>query len=282
MINNRLIGTLALVAVAFLGSTPIGGPVTGLIGDIARAAGTPADELSKCADAPETKAAIEKGAAAGTALSISGTPTIYVNGKKRTSNWSDNRSSGTLPTTGLSTTKYQARVTYLMPGSVATEFGRGALLARRLVEHGVRFVTVGTFDWDHHGSLWTQMKRNAPKFARALSALVADIFDRGLSDRVLVVVMGGAVVILFFLPWLDNCAVKSIRYRPDWHKYLYGIFVINFVVLAYLCTQPPSPIGERISQVGTLFYFGFFLLMPWWSTIGDTKPVPDRVTFAPH
>jgi ubiquinol-cytochrome c reductase cytochrome b subunit len=95
-------------------------------------------------------------------------------------------------------------------------------------------------------------------------------------------VMGGAVIILFFLPWLDNCAVKSIRYRPDWHKYLYGIFVINFVVLAYLGVQPPSAIGERVSQVGTLFYFGFFLLMPWWSTIGETKPVPDRVTFTPH
>ena len=53
-----------------------------------------------------------------------------------------------------------------------------------------------------------------------------------------VVVMGGAVIILFFLPWLDNCAVKSIRYRPDWHKYLYGIFVINFVILAYLVGLP--------------------------------------------
>ena len=49
-----------------------------------------------------------------------------------------------------------------------------------------------------------------------------------------VVVMGGAVIILFFLPWLDHCPVKSIRYRPDWHKTLYGIFVINFVILAYL------------------------------------------------
>jgi ubiquinol-cytochrome c reductase cytochrome b subunit len=94
--------------------------------------------------------------------------------------------------------------------------------------------------------------------------------------------MGGAVVILFFLPWLDNCAVKSIRYRPDWHKYMYGVFVVNFVVLAYLGVQPPSPIGERVSQLGTLFYFGFFLLMPIWSRIGDTKPVPDRVTFTPH
>jgi ubiquinol-cytochrome c reductase cytochrome b subunit len=97
-----------------------------------------------------------------------------------------------------------------------------------------------------------------------------------------VLVMGGAVIILFFLPWLDHSPVKSIRYRPDWHKYLYGIFVINFVVLAYLGVQPPSPVGERVSQVGTLFYFGFFLLMPWWSRLGEPKPVPSRVTFEAH
>ena len=97
-----------------------------------------------------------------------------------------------------------------------------------------------------------------------------------------VVVMGGAVIILFFLPWLDNSPVKSIRYRPDWHKYMYGVFVVNFVVLAYLGVQPPSAIGERVSQVGTLFYFGFFLLMPWWSGLGQAQPVPDRVTFAAH
>ncbi|MCB2027507.1 MAG: cytochrome b, partial [Rhodoferax sp.] len=40
-----------------------------------------------------------------------------------------------------------------------------------------------------------------------------------------VVVMGGAVIILFFLPWLDFSPVKSIRYRPNWHKYLYAVFV---------------------------------------------------------
>ena len=87
---------------------------------------------------------------------------------------------------------------------------------------------------------------------------------------------------MFFLPWLDHSEVKSIRYRPDWHKYMYGLFVINFVVLGYLGVQPPSAIGERVSQVGTLFYFGFFLLMPWWSRLGHFKPVPDRVTFATH
>ena len=97
-----------------------------------------------------------------------------------------------------------------------------------------------------------------------------------------VVVMGGAVIILFFLPWLDHSEVKSIRYRPSWHKYLYGIFVINFLILGYLGVQPPSALGERVSQVGTLFYFGFFLLMPWWSRIGKFKPVPDRVIFAAH
>jgi ubiquinol-cytochrome c reductase cytochrome b subunit len=97
-----------------------------------------------------------------------------------------------------------------------------------------------------------------------------------------VVVMGGAVVILFFLPWLDNSPVKSIRYLPDWHKYLYAVFVINFLILGYLGVQPPSPSGERVSQVGTLFYFGFFLLMPWWSKLGTPKAVPDRVTFKPH
>jgi ubiquinol-cytochrome c reductase cytochrome b subunit len=63
---------------------------------------------------------------------------------------------------------------------------------------------------------------------------------------------------------------------------LYALFVVNFLVLGYLGIQPPSYIGERVSQVGTLFYFGFFLLMPWWSTLGQTKPVPDRVNFVAH
>jgi len=96
------------------------------------------------------------------------------------------------------------------------------------------------------------------------------------------VVMGAAVIILFFLPWLDKSEVKSIRYRPTWNKYLYAVFVINFFVLGYLGILPPFPVGERISQVGTLFYFGFFLLMPWWSRLGEFKPVPTRVTFKPH
>lgn len=105
-----------------------------------------------------------------------------------------------------------------------------------------------------------------------------------------VVIMGAAVIILFFLPWLDHSEVKSIRYRPTWHKYMYAFFVFMFVILGYLGIQAPGAWGEwagqdiaqRVSQVFTVGYFAFFLLMPWWSRIGKSKPVPDRVTFAPH
>jgi ubiquinol-cytochrome c reductase cytochrome b subunit len=105
-----------------------------------------------------------------------------------------------------------------------------------------------------------------------------------------VVVMGGAVIILFFLPWLDHSPVKSIRYRPSWHSKLYGLFVFMFLILGYLGVQPPGvwgavwgqDIAQRVSQVGTFFYFGFFLLMPWWSALGEPKQVPDRVTFIAH
>ncbi len=105
-----------------------------------------------------------------------------------------------------------------------------------------------------------------------------------------VVVMGASTIILFFLPWLDYSPVKSIRYRPDWHKYLYGIFVVNFLILGYLGVKPVGvwgllagqDVAQRVSQLGTLFYFGFFLLMPWWSKIGEFKTVPDRVIFAAH
>jgi ubiquinol-cytochrome c reductase cytochrome b subunit len=125
--------------------------------------------------------------------------------------------------------------------------------------------------------------RGKAKFAALAAAVVGIVLLKTFDAKFWgVVVMGGAVVILFALPWLDNSPVKSIRYRPTWHKVLYGIFVVFFVVLGYLGIQPPSDVGTLIAQTGTLFYFGFFLLMPWWSTIGMFKPVPDRVTFHAH
>ncbi len=97
-----------------------------------------------------------------------------------------------------------------------------------------------------------------------------------------VVLMGASVMIMGGLPWLDKSKVKSIRYRPSWHKWVYLVFGIMFLVLGYLGVKPPSAIGGLISQVGTFVYFGFFMLMPWWSAMGTFKTVPDRVTFHPH
>ena len=97
-----------------------------------------------------------------------------------------------------------------------------------------------------------------------------------------VVVMGGAVMILFVLPWLDHSEVRSIRYRPDWHKAVYAVFVVVFIVLGWLGIQPVSDGKTLLAQIGTVYYFGFFLLMPWWSRLGQFKPVPDRVVFNAH
>jgi ubiquinol-cytochrome c reductase cytochrome b subunit len=93
-----------------------------------------------------------------------------------------------------------------------------------------------------------------------------------------VIAMFGAVVILFFLPWLDRSPVKSIRYKGPIFKTAVGIFAVTFVMLNYLGMQKPSVIGTLLSRIGMFLYFAFFLLMPLYSKIDKTKPVPDRVT----
>lgn len=97
-----------------------------------------------------------------------------------------------------------------------------------------------------------------------------------------VLMMGAAVVVLFGMPWLDQAPVKSMRYRPVWHRALLGAFVLVFLILGYLGMQPPSPSRTVVSQFCTAIYFAYFGLMPWWSRMGRFKPVPDRITFAAH
>jgi ubiquinol-cytochrome c reductase cytochrome b subunit len=97
-----------------------------------------------------------------------------------------------------------------------------------------------------------------------------------------VVLMGVSVVILGGLPWLDRSPVKSIRYRPSWHKFVYIVFAIAFLRLGYLGTLPPTDARTLESQIWSFVYLGFFLLMPWWSAMGTCKPVPTRVTFHAH
>ena len=94
-----------------------------------------------------------------------------------------------------------------------------------------------------------------------------------------VVAMGASVLIFAFLPWLDRSPAISIRYRGPIYKIALAIFVVCFFVLGYLGVQPPTPVGTLVSQICSILYFAFFLLMPWYSKIDKCKPVPERLTF---
>ncbi len=93
-----------------------------------------------------------------------------------------------------------------------------------------------------------------------------------------VLAMTGSIAILFVLPWLDRCEVKSIRYRGWSYKVALTAFVISFVSLGYLGTQVPTPARTLAAQVCATVYFLFFLLMPLYTRFEQTKPVPQRVT----
>ncbi|WP_133510540.1 cytochrome b [Candidatus Thiosymbion oneisti] len=93
-----------------------------------------------------------------------------------------------------------------------------------------------------------------------------------------VVVMFAAILILFFLPWLDRSEVKSIRYKGILSKIAIGVFAITFIVLAWLGLESVTPAKTLLAQIFTVLYFLFFLLMPIYSKLDKTKPVPERVT----
>jgi ubiquinol-cytochrome c reductase cytochrome b subunit len=90
--------------------------------------------------------------------------------------------------------------------------------------------------------------------------------------------MGAALVILVALPWLDRSPVKSIRYRSAPFKWALGIFVISFIMLGWLGMQPVNELNAFLARLFTVLYFAFFILMPWYTSIGKTKPVPERTT----
>ncbi len=103
---------------------------------------------------------------------------------------------------------------------------------------------------------------------------------RAVPDKLLgVIAMGGSIVLLFFLPWLDRCPVKSMRYRGLSWKIALSLFVISFVILGYLGALPPSDGRTTVAQICSVIYFGFFIAMPIYTRWEKTKPVPDRVTY---
>lgn len=92
------------------------------------------------------------------------------------------------------------------------------------------------------------------------------------------VVMGAAILVPCVLPWLDRSPVKSIRYKGRWSKFMLGQFVVSFFILGYLGIIPSTPIATAAAQFFTATYFLYFILMPWYTRVEKTKPVPDRVT----
>lgn len=102
---------------------------------------------------------------------------------------------------------------------------------------------------------------------------------RAVPDKFLgVVAMGAAIAVLFAMPWLDRCKVKSIRYRGISYKLLLTMFLVSFVALGWLGTLPSTPELTKLAQIFTALYFAFFLVLPFTSKYEKTKPVPERLT----
>jgi len=94
-----------------------------------------------------------------------------------------------------------------------------------------------------------------------------------------VITMAASLVILFFLPWLDRSPVLSIRYKSPIYKWALMLFVVSFFILGYLGMLAPNEMRTLVARICTIYYFAFFVGMPWWSQWGTTKPVPTRVTY---
>jgi len=109
-----------------------------------------------------------------------------------------------------------------------------------------------------------------------------------------VLVMFGAIIVLFFLPWLDTSKVRSAVYRP-WYKLFFWLFVVNAIILGWLGSRPAEGSGllgllfggdikgnyVGFSQLGTFYYFGFFLvIMPILGLVETPRRIPNSITEA--
>ncbi|WP_163934918.1 cytochrome bc complex cytochrome b subunit [Paraferrimonas sp. SM1919] len=102
---------------------------------------------------------------------------------------------------------------------------------------------------------------------------------RAVPDKLLgVIAMGAAIVVLFLLPWIDRCKVRSIRYRSTLHKLNLAQFTICFIILGVLGALPSTPALTVLAQVTSIGYFGFFVALWFYSKNEKTKPLPERVT----
>ncbi len=93
-----------------------------------------------------------------------------------------------------------------------------------------------------------------------------------------VILMFGAIVLLFLLPWIDRGNTRSMRYRSGWHKLNIIQFVISFLVLGYLGVKPVTDLYTLMAQIFTFLYFAFFVFLWFYSKNEKTKPLPERLT----
>ena len=102
---------------------------------------------------------------------------------------------------------------------------------------------------------------------------------RAVPDKLLgVVAMGGAIAVLFVLPWLDRSPVRSMRYKGWLSKIWLLVLCISFVILGVLGVLSPTPERTLLARICTILYFAYFILMPFYTRMEKTKPVPERVT----
>ncbi len=94
-----------------------------------------------------------------------------------------------------------------------------------------------------------------------------------------VLAMFAALLILAALPWLDRSPVKSIKYRGFIYKFALVLFIVSFVMLGWLGMEPVTDLNQLLARIFTTIYFAFFILMPWFTKIDKTKPVPKRVGY---
>ncbi|MDH3304101.1 MAG: cytochrome bc complex cytochrome b subunit [Gammaproteobacteria bacterium] len=88
-----------------------------------------------------------------------------------------------------------------------------------------------------------------------------------------------AVLLPVFLPWLDRSRVRSIRYRGWIYKSALAVFTVTFFMLGWLGTMPADGLYVLMARIFSVLYFAFFLLMPYYTAIDKTKPVPERVVY---
>ncbi|ASQ45075.1 cytochrome b [Legionella clemsonensis] len=102
---------------------------------------------------------------------------------------------------------------------------------------------------------------------------------RAIPDKLLgVIAMGAAIVILFFIPWLDKSPVRSMRYKGIYSRIALAAFIISFIMLGYLGTVIVTPVKQILARIFTTIYFAYFLFMPIYTRYEHCKQVPERIS----